>query len=64
MTEEKAAAHETLGTFIKLQKCPRQKPIMNAKKDKRLNRRSWKNIKYFVKNQIDTKDVCLEIDFC
>lgn len=51
--EEQAAVCKHLGTFINMHRCPGKKEIETAKKDQRLDKRSWKAIKYFVKNKID-----------
>lgn len=49
------AVYQHLGTFIRIGKVPGKRHCDIAKKDSRLINREWKNIKYYVKNVIDTQ---------
>ena len=49
---EKDAVQEHLGKFLRLGRCPGKADCMKAKEDTRLDKRDWKGIKFFVKNQI------------
>jgi len=47
---EKDAVAQHLGKFLRLQKCPGKNDCDVARADPRLQNRSWKSIKYYVKN--------------